>query len=232
MDGGLKVKCQYNEFSQEVIKKVSLKYLLYLPKEYQRKNIKWPMILFLHGIGERGDDLEIVKKQGLPKVVEELDDFPFILVAPQCPLNSMWYMEIDALYGLIRHIISDYKVDTSRIYLTGLSMGGFGAWHLAEAHPNLFAAVVPICGGTISRIGFPERIKVLKHVPIWAFHGAKDDVVPIEMSKELIETLSKYGGNVKFTVYPDAGHDVWTQTYSNNELFDWLLKQENKNFSL
>ena len=210
----------------KIEKKVSLNYLLYLPSEYDEKpDFRWPLLLFLHGIGERGDDLELVKKHGIPKIAEERD-FPFVAISPQCPLHSMWTMELDALHALITEATQIYNIDRSRIYLTGLSMGGFGAWHLAEAYPELFAAVVPICGGAVAWIGFPERIKVLKDTPVWVFHGAKDDAVPLKNSEDLVDVLRKHNGNVKFTVYPDAGHDSWTETYDNPELYEWLLKQK------
>ena len=213
-------------FERKVEKKVSLNYLLYVPVEYDEKpDSMWPLVLFLHGMGERGDDLELVKKHGIPKVVEDRD-FPFVAISPQCPLHSTWTMELDALYGLVIEATRIYNVDRSRIYLTGLSMGGFRSWHLAEAHPELFAAVVPICGGAVPMIGFPERIKVLKETPIWAFHGAKDDTVPLKTSQDLVDVLRKHNGNVKFTVYPNAGHDSWTETYDNPELYKWLLKQK------
>lgn len=214
-------------FEKKIEKKVSLKYLLYLPKEYDaQSSVEWPLILFLHGMGERGDDLELVKKHGIPKIVEETDNLLFIAISPQCPLHSLWTMELDALHALVMDTIKAYNVDRSRICLTGLSMGGYGAWHLAEVYLKLFAAVVPICGGANPMIGFPERIKVLKDTPIWAFHGAKDNVVPLKNSQELVDVLKKHNGNVKFTIYPDAGHDSWTKTYENPELYQWLLKQK------
>ena len=217
-------ECSFSEITE---KRVSLKYLLFLPKEYDdRQRAKWPLILFLHGMGERGDNLELVKKHGIPKILEERDDLPCIVISPQCPLHSMWTMELDALHGLVMNAMKTYKVDKSRIYLTGLSMGGYGAWHLAEAYPRLFAAVVPICGGAQPMIGFPERIKALRNVPIWAFHGAKDNVAPLERSQELVDVLKKNDGNVRFTIYPDAGHDSWTETYDNPELYEWLFKQK------
>jgi predicted peptidase len=227
-------------FNKVIEKKVYLKYLLYLPKDYNAKpDYKWPMILFLHGMGERGDNLEIVKISGIPKIVEEKEDFPFIAVSPQCPANSNWILEQTALHALVMEIIEKYNVDKNRLYLTGLSMGGFGAWHLAEAYPHLFAAVVPICGGDpywfIARDkdmwGSPERFKILKDIPIWVFHGAKDETVPIENSRQLVDILQKYNGNVKFTVYPDVGHNSWERTYENPELYDWLLNQHNKSKS-
>lgn len=185
-------------------------------------------MLFLHGMGERGADLELLKFNGIPKVIEEGMGFPFLVVSPQCPEDTIWTNELDALHALLEAMIEKYNVDHSRIYLTGLSMGGFGTWHLAATYPSLFAAIVPICGGTTPFVGFPERIKALKDVPVWAFHGAKDEVVPIQGSQELVDVLKAHQGNVKFTVYPDTNHDSWTQTYENSELYQWLLQQKNK----
>ena len=215
-------------FETKIEKKVFLKYLLYLPKGYSRKpEAKWSTILFLHGMGERGDDLEIVKKHGIPKIVEVKDDFPFIAISPQCPMTYMWTMMMDELHALLVDAVQRYNVDEARIYLTGLSMGGYGAWHLAAAYPELFAAVVPICGGMIhDNSGYPDKIKILKDMPIWIFHGAKDEAVLIKNSKELYNALKKLGGNVKFTVYSDLGHDSWTKTYDNPNLYKWLLKQK------
>jgi len=214
-------------FETRIEKKVSLKYLLYLPKDYSKiPDAKWPTILFLHGMGERGDDLEIVKKHGIPKIVEEKDDFPFIAISPQCPITSLWTTMTDELHALLVDAVQRYNVDEVRIYLTGLSMGGYGAWHLAATYPELFAAVVPICGGMIHDSEFQEKIKVLKDMPIWIFHGAKDEAVPIKNSKEVYNALKKIKGNVKFTVYPDLGHDSWTKTYDNPDLYKWLLKQK------
>ncbi len=213
-------------FKKRITKTVSLRYLLYLPPDYETGG-PWPIVLFLHGMGERGDDLDLIKKHGIPKIVEEREH-PFIAVSPQCPVESQWTMEVDTLRALLRDVVNMYAVDRSRIYLTGLSMGGFGAWHLAEAHPHLFAAMIPICGGARPGIGFPDRIKVLKDLPIWVFHGAQDDVVPLKNSQELVDVLVQHGGNVQFTIYPDAGHDAWTRTYANPEVFTWLLAQKRR----
>lgn len=205
---------------KEVIKTVRLDYLLYLPKDYETDPTKkWPLILFLHGAGERGEDLEKVKVHGIPRIVEEGQDFPFIAVSPQCPTFSWWSGELDALNALLDEVISNYVVDTNRIYLTGLSMGGYGTWALATAHPQKFAAIVPICGG-----GIPAKAELIKDVPTWVFHGAKDSVVPIEESKAMVEALKACGGDVRFTIYPEADHDSWTETYNNPELYEWLLE--------
>lgn len=148
-----------------VRKQVELPYLAYRPGG-RAPAAGWPMVLFLHGRGERGSDLKLVTKHGLPKLAEAGRELPFLLIAPQCPLDTRWPFELDALRALLKHAIKLYKVDTQRLYLTGLSMGGFGSWHLAAAAPRAFAAVVPICGGTTDGTGFPERVKVLKDVPI------------------------------------------------------------------
>ncbi len=212
-------------FETQIVRILRLNYLLFLPQEYEAQpQTKWPLILFLHGAGERGNDLELIKKHGIAKIVEQRQDFPFIAVSPQCPPDRWWWQELDALTGLLNEIIRTLAVDTSRIYLTGLSMGGYGTWYLAAAQPDRFAAIAPICGGGLSYDGFPERVSVLKHVPVWAFHGAKDPMVPLEESVKMVEALRASGGDVRFTVYPEAEHDSWTQTYDNPELYAWFLQ--------
>jgi predicted peptidase len=210
---------QPKTFEGQVIKTVKLGYLLYLPPDYdEHAQQKWPLVMFLHGYGERGNDLELVKKHGLAKVLETKTDFPFIAVSPQCPGHSWWPLEVDALNGLLDSMIEQYPVDTNRVYLTGLSMGGFGTWSFATLHPERFAAIAPICGG-----GVPPLASALKHVPVWAFHGAEDDVVPLAASQVMVDSVLEAGGNARLTVYPDVGHDSWTQTYDNPELYTWLL---------
>jgi len=198
--------------------RVTLRYLLYLPPEYAQKD-SWPLMLFLHGAGERGDNLERVKVHGPPKLIAAGKQFPFIVVSPQCPANRWWQPE--DLTALLDEIVEKYKVDKERIWVTGLSMGGFGTWSLAAATPERFAALVPICGG-----GDPIWAKRLYQIPIWVFHGAKDPVVPLERSAKMVEALKQAGGNVKFTVYPDAGHDSWTAAYNDPALYEWLLAQK------
>jgi predicted peptidase len=198
----------------------ALDYLLYLPPEYERKN-GWPLILFLHGAGERGNDIQRVKDDGLPEMLEKGKKLPFIVVSPQCPRGEAWNSKLKALSALIDEIVANYKVDQDRVYLTGLSMGGFGTWALAADTPDRFAAIIPICGG-----GDLTSVGRLKHLPIGAFHGAKDDIVPIEGTRELVDALTKVHGNVKFTVYPELKHDSWTVTYDNPEIYKWLLEQK------
>lgn len=211
---------QAREFNKAVAVEVKLKYLLFLPEAYEPSGKQWPLILFLHGSGESGSDLELVKKHGPPKIVDTKRDFPFIVVSPQSPRRG-W--NPDALASLLDEIIVNYQVDRDRVYLTGLSMGGYGTWTLAAAYPEKFAAIAPICGG-----GWPDDAARLKDLPIWVFHGAKDEAVPLSRSEEMVKAIEEAGGTVKFTVYPDAEHDSWTVTYDNPELYEWLLAHKRK----
>jgi predicted peptidase len=206
-----------------------LNYLLFLPQGIQAQPQKrWPLILFLHGAGERGHDLALVKKYGIAKIVEDRDEFPFITISPQCPPDRWWGQELEALTGLLDEAVRTLAVDPDRVYLTGLSMGGYGTWHLAAAQPDRFAALAPICGGGVPDEGFPERVSVLKHVPVWAFHGARDQKVPLEESVKMVEALRAAGGDIRFTVYPEADHDSWTQTYEDPELYAWFLRHRRR----
>lgn len=202
-------------------------YLLFLPAGYGADAAKrWPLILFLHGAGERGTDVWLVAKHGPPKIDTTTANFPFIVVSPQCPPGQNW--SDDLLLALLTDIESKYAVDTHRVYLTGLSMGGFGAWSLGVSHPDRFAAIAPLCGGGdfIKVYLAAERHKAaLTSLGVWAFHGAKDPVVPLEESQRMVNYLKKVGvTDVKLTVYPEAEHDCWTQTYANPELFSWFLQ--------
>ena len=209
-------------FVGEITKTVGLEYLLFLPEGYdEQARQKWPLILFLHGAGERGDDLDLVKVHGPPKLVEDDPDFPFIVLSPQCPADSWWTEHLDDLAALLDEVIGAHDVDTNRLYVTGLSMGGYGTWSLALAQPERFAAIVPICGG-----GKPYLARRLKDLPVWAFHGAQDTVVPLEESEQMVAAIKEAGGAPRLTIYPDAGHDSWTETYANSELYVWLLEQE------
>src|SRR5262245_27368981 len=156
-------------------RKTTLNYLVFLPIGYDaRGDQRWPLILALHGAGERGSDLELLKTQGLPKRLETWPDCPFIIVAPQCEAESYWVFKLDALDTFLTCMIEKYAVDENRIYLTGFSMGGHGTWHLAIAAPMRFAAIAPICGR-----GIRSMVGLIKHIPAWVFHGARDAVIPL-----------------------------------------------------
>ena len=210
---------QSKAFKKTISKTLTCKYLLFLPEGYGEEDKRWPLMLFLHGAGERGDDLNKVKVHGPPKIVEKQKDFPFIVVSPQCPKDVWWNDKVEVLINLLDEIVARYDVDTERVYLTGLSMGGYGTWALASKYPDRFAAAAPICGGGMRIMAFG-----LKDVPIWAFHGGKDPVVPVEESKEMVAAVKARGGDAQLTIYPNARHDSWTETYNNPELYDWFLK--------
>jgi len=206
-------------FEKTITKTVSCRYLLFLPKDYEQSERSWPLIMFLHGAGERGSDLEKVKIHGVAKNVVSQKDFPFIVVSPQCPEDKWWPGRLDVLINLLDDIMARYNVDKDRVYLTGLSMGGYGTWSLACEYPERFAAIAPVCGGG-------DRLLAgwLKDMPIWAFHGARDKTVPLKRSQEMVDAVNRSGGNAKLTVYPEAAHNSWTVTYDNKELYDWLLE--------
>ena len=207
-------------YEGNVTKKVKLDYLVYVPEAAAKETgKKWPTILFLHGAGERGTNIWTVAAHGPPKIVKNKPDFEFIVISPQCPPNRWW--EAETLLGLIKEVQAKYPIDQDRFYLTGLSMGGYGSWALSASNPELFAAVAPICGG-----GNPADAPKLKNMPIWVFHGAKDPVVPIKNSEEMVKALKEAGNNVKFTVYPEAQHDSWTESYDNPALYKWFLEQK------
>jgi predicted peptidase len=195
---------------------VELDYLLYLPGDYEQQK-SWPLLLFLHGAGERGDDLELVKVHGPPKLIAAGQEFPMIVVSPQCPERQRW--QAVTLGALLDEIVETYRVDEDRIYVTGLSMGGFGTWALAAYSPDRFAAIAPICGG-----GETFWTKEMQDVPVWAFHGDEDEAVPVERTEQMIEALQKKGAEPRMTIYPGVEHDSWTQTYENPELYEWLLQ--------
>jgi predicted peptidase len=204
-----------------------LRYLLALPQDYGTSvDARSPLILFLHGRGECGDDLALVKRHGLAKVVEAADDFPFIVVSPQCAIDVRWSAYNDTLIALLDELTATFAVDPRHIYLTGLSLGGRGTWELAYRHPERFAAIAPICGHIPDVPGFLENIGVLKEMPVWVFHGAQDTRVPITNSEQMVAALRACGSAVRFTVYPEARHDSWTETYNNPELYEWLMQYE------
>lgn len=205
-----------------------MQYLIYTPPGYSAKSDKrWPLMLFLHGAGERGKDVQRVGIHGPMSEVKKGTNFPFIIIAPQCPANELW--ENEPLLQLLDHTVKHHAVDTNRIYLTGLSMGGYGTWKLGLSHPDKFAAIAPVCGGASMIdviLGTWDKKKELEKLPIWAFHGAKDEVVPLKESERVVEAL-KNGGvkNIQLTVYPETKHDSWKEAYSDPKFYEWILKQ-------
>jgi len=213
-----------------------INYLLFLPHDYGRDPQKrWPLLVFLHGVAKRGDtldDLHLLKRDGPPRIVEQKPEFPFIVLSPQCPSDSYWDEEITGLENsrlekLVDDVVRCHAVDTERVILTGLSMGGYGAWHWALKDPTRFSAVVPIAGGY--RHGsdeVPNSICDIKDLPIWVFHGGADDAVLPQQSQILVDALKDCGSQVQFTLYTDATHDQsWKRAYADPELYKWMLVQ-------
>jgi len=212
---------------QQIPRVVHLNYLIHVPQTAQQDPLnKQPLILYLHGAEERGDDIDQIKPVGLPDVVEREEDFPFITVSPQCPQDTWWVELTDALDALLVQVISKQPVDLNRIYLTGTGMGGFGTWYWASRYPDRFAAIAPVSGGGPPYHGFPEKVCVLKNVPVWAFHGEQDDTVPLEDAQTLVDTLKSCGGNVRFTIGPGSRHETWERTYANPDMYGWFLEHK------
>lgn len=202
-------------------------YLLFLPRAYASDRAKrWPLLLFLHGSGQRGNDLKQLGFSGPLRVAKTSPDFPFLIVAPQCPDKEYW--SADVLISLLDEVAATYRVDRSRLYVTGLSMGGVGTWDLGTKFPEHFAAIAPICGGGDTQLIYEadaRKRQALQSLAVWAFHGAKDNVIELAESERMVQALKAVGcRDVKLTVYPEAKHDSWTATYSNPELYGWLLR--------
>jgi predicted esterase/DNA-binding beta-propeller fold protein YncE len=209
---------------QEIYDPSTLNYLLFTPRDSSAvEDGKFPLIISLHGIGERGEDLWRVKGDGLPKILDGKNDFPFIVVSPQCPSTTEWYYDRTdiKLNKLIDSVIARYPVDTNRIYLTGFSMGGIGTLDMAIRYPNRFAALMPIA----FRIEDGWELCVIKDIPFWGFHGEQDPIIPLSKAQNVINTLKACGGSPLFTIYPDLFHDAWTRTYNNPEVYNWLLSK-------
>lgn len=198
-----------------------LKCVIGYPTSYE-KGHKYPVIIFLHGAGSRGEDIEILKNNPYFKIISQHKNFSFISVAPQCSKNT-WFDQFEALKRMTEEITTYDFADSARIYLMGASMGGYAVWQLAMSMPEIFAAIVPICGG-----GMYWNAARLTNIPIWAFHGALDKTVLVEESVKMVDEVNRKKGHAKLTVYPNNSHDAWSDTYANFEVFQWLLTHTNK----
>lgn len=215
------------------------RYVVYVPADYTPDKA-WPLIVFLHGAGERGDDGEVHAKVGIgPAIEQHPERFPAIVLMPQCPDDTVWNTTHDVLDAQMGWARATYNIDAHRIYLTGLSMGGYGTWLWGAIKTDTIAALIPICGGgdpyDIQRLlkvggGNPygsmaSRLRALATVPIWAFHGGADGVVPPERSRSMVEAIKARGGNIQYTEYEGVGHNSWDATYGNPEAIAWLFNQ-------
>jgi len=197
-------------------------YAVFIPERYDPDE-SWPLVVFLHGSGESGHDGIRQTRVGLGPFIERYrSKCPFIAVFPQSPDARIWFRGAQAkvVFEIIDQVQRDYRVDPDRIYLTGLSMGGFGTWEMAMMRPDLFAAIAPICGG-----GPVEAAARIRNLPVWAFHGALDDKVPVSLTRDMIKALKDQGGDPKYTEFPKLGHECWDAAYDTPGFFPWLLKQ-------
>lgn len=231
---------------QDVFKKAeytsdgyTLPYRIYIPKNYDCGE-RYPLVLFLHGAGERGDDNEKQLNAGIKRAFEDVTSpiYDSIVIAPQCPVGAQWVMtpwekgnyvidnvpesrELECVCGILDECIDYYNVDTDRVYVTGLSMGGFGTWDMLARHGSRFAAGMPICGG-----GDPGRAKYLKRIPIWTFHGSADGDVPVAGTRAMFSAIKREGGeDIGYTEFDGAGHNVWDSVYTDRQVIDWLFSQ-------
>lgn len=200
-----------------------LPYLLFVPKGYNASGSeRWPLIIFLHGSGERGTDINAVKKNGPPKLVESDPAFPFIVISPQLGPSAHpddpW--QVGPLDALLDHVLKSLRVDPDRVYLTGLSLGGMATWSWAAAEPGRFAAIAPV-----SATADPRTACSLKSMPIWDFHGDRDDVLDPKGDFDMVEAVRACGGHPRMTLYPDTGHSAWEGAYADPALWVWLLEQ-------
>ncbi len=209
-------------FEKEIIRSVKANYLLYLPKDYNTSEKKWPLILYLHGNMGRGDDLKKISWYPVPKMLSQNDSIPFIVVSPQCPLNDTW-TDTDLLISLLDDVISKYSVDTSRVYLTGYSMGGSGVWNLASKYPERFAAIAPMSG-----FANPILAPRLKNLPIWLFYNTKvKNNYTVPSIEKMIQVIKDEGGNIKVTLHPERDHCPPSLS-EHMSLFDWFMEHQIK----
>lgn len=203
--------------------KASYPYLLYLPKDYPEGTKDYPLVIYLGGGAQNGNDLNKLKTYGVPYYVEQGQEYDFIIASPQCPEKKYWTTEnwFDSLY---MDLTSRYRIDTTRIYVTDISNGGFGTWQVALDYPERFAAIAPLCGGVND--SDTAKIGNLRELPIWTFHGTADDMIPIAETERVVSKLEAYG-YIRFTRLPDEGHGI-QYLYQDRKIFDWLLRHRRK----
>lgn len=203
-----------------------LGYIVYTPDCYDKQK-KYPLIVALHGAGERGngeDELIFTQNIGLGRYFKEgLMDIPCVVLTPQCPCGRVWNQMVFILKDLIDKVISDYNIDEDRVSITGMSMGGFGTWEMGMTFPDMFSCMAPICGG-----GMAWKTDALNKMPIWAFHGDADTTVNINQSYDMVNGARKNGADVKFTIFNNVGHNSWDPAYLDTCVVDWLVSHNRK----
>ena len=223
-DGDLQFESGFCHGINQHPQNVTYKYLTYLPDNYATDSRrKWPLIIYLHGGTARGTDLNKLYTSGIPDQIYRGRSFPFIIISPQCPEHLRWSTGnwFESFYETIK---KKYNIDTSRVYLTGASLGGSGTWYLAVKYQGLFAAIAPMCGFTSDNDFTMKNISRLIEMPIWAFHGRIDQTVPFDETERFVKILERNNKNLRFTIEPNVGHWIQWLVYPNQELYDWFLK--------
>jgi hypothetical protein len=222
-NGDLLYDLRFKEGQNQQQMIVSYKYLTYLPEKYNIDSLQaWPLILYLHGGSDRGDNLKKLYSSGIPDQIYRGRDFPFIIISPQCPEHLRWETE-NWFEPLYKEIIAKYRIDTNRIYLTGFSLGGSGTWYLAVKYPDKFAAIAPITGFTSHNEFIYKHIHNLDNIPIWVFHGRLDNVVPFEETEWVVKKIEKENNQLKFTADSTTGHWIHWLVYPDKNIYDWFL---------
>ncbi len=209
----------FNDITDE---SVSFNVLISTPNDYDNEKESLPLIVFLHGAGERGDDINLIKLLGIPKLFDKSSPVRAVTLSPQCKSDKVWNSQVYALKHLIDSVVRKYNIDKSRISITGLSMGGFGTWEMATTFPEFFSAIAPLCGG-----GMSWRAPLIGKTPVWAFHGMCDTIVEPMYSEVMVKAINNVGGNARLSLYPGVGHDVWVNAYEHEPLLQWLIEQKN-----
>ncbi|MFN8207298.1 MAG: prolyl oligopeptidase family serine peptidase [Bacteroidales bacterium] len=226
--GDLQFDLYFNHGINKNPKDVHYQYLTYTPKDYSTDTMKtWPLIIYLHGGSDRGTDLNRLYSNGIPDQIYRGREFPFIIIAPQCPEHIRFSTD-NWFENFFKEITLKYRIDTNRVYLTGVSLGGSGTWYIAARYPDKFAAIAPMSGFTSHLDFIDNHIDKLMNIPIWAFHGKIDQVVPFEETERIIKKLDGKNRDLKFTVEPQVGHWINWLIYPNQELYDWFLKHDKR----
>lgn len=202
----------------DIEKSISLNYIVNLPQEYHSNQDKtFPVILFLHGIGERGDDIENVKKYGIHRYLKDMN-IPFIVISPQCHDNNFWDRHFSDIEILLENVKKNYRADMSKICIVGVSLGAYGAWNFIMERPNLFSSIVSIAGGSM----LPKYVESIKHIPAYIAHGAEDSEVDVSESIKIAKALASAGGKVELNIVPKAGHELCTKIFEDSNLYKWI----------
>lgn len=227
-NGDLQFDSTFDHGMNQQRRKVDYRYLTYLPKEYESDpERKWPLVIYLHGGSDRGTDLKKLYSSGIPDQVYRGREFPFVMLAPQCPEHLRWSTD-DWFESFYAEVTARYRIDADRVYLTGPSLGGSGTWFLATRYPERFAAIAPISGFTSHLATIDKHLDRLVEMPIWAFHGKLDTVVPFEETERLVRRLEGKNPSLRFSAEPELGHEIHWQVYPGQELYDWLLQHHRR----